>query len=1028
VPNLNSNNDIISAEDVDYDVSYYENYNGSAYGRTSEWLGFFDKISENIIETLGPKSVLDVGCAYGLLVETLRDRGIEAFGMDVSEYAISQARSDINDYLAVESILTPLKNQYDLIVSIEVIEHIEEKNCDRVVENMCLAANKVLLATTPDDFDDPTHFNVKPPIYWIEKFSQYGFQPDITYDAGFLTPYAILFRKNNEKLDTQIQKLFGEKKLQDLYFARLNHESNLQKIDIDKFERHIKESEIEIKSLTAVIKDSQTHIENLQASLTIETTARDYYQTKTNLIESSWYWKLLTPYRVLGRVARSCMPVLPRSVGISINGKTVECESSFFRGWGLVVVHLETEENTVLRLTANTSDKAERVVSLPLIQKGKKRVWVFRNKTEYKKYSADISYGELDNIQFMKISTLFAVLSLIWCRWEMGQGLKPGINLFFRCVKHLVNWAPRKIVDEIWPKIEDKDVTYEDWLNRFDQFAFSQEIGGWLAKLNYQPMISIILPTFNSDVHLLSMAIKSVEAQSYANWQLCIADDGSTSEKLKNYLKQLEINKKIIIEFRPKNGHIAAASNSAIGLATGEFLAFLDHDDELHPHALACIAGKLNKDRNLDLIYTDEDKIDRWGNRSEPNFKSDWNPDLLLSQNYICHLAVYRRELVRELGGIREGFEGAQDYDLLLRFTEKTQRISHVPLVLYHWRAVEGSTALSGKEKDYAHAKAKLALKESLERRSVDAQVMPSGLGVYHRIKYEIPPEQPLVSIIIPTRDYIELVKVCVDGIVNKTNYKNWEILIVDNGSEKKESHNYFENIESQQIRVLKFPGKFNYSAINNYGVTNANGSVVLLLNNDIEVIDPDWLTELVSHALRPDIGAVGARLYYSDDHVQHDGIIVGIGGVAGYANPRLRRIDAASFGGSRIIRNFSAVTAAALAIRKDVFNEVRGLDQTNLAVAFNDVDFCLRVAEAGYRNLYTPYCELYHHESLSRGLDTKGEKAERFKKEVHYMQRTWPKTIANDPYYNPNLSLRHGYSIDINRGLRWPWVENDQS
>jgi len=387
-------------------------------------------------------------------------------------------------------------------------------------------------------------------------------------------------------------------------------------------------------------------------------------------------------------------------------------------------------------------------------------------------------------------------------------------------------------------------------------------------------------------------------------------------------------------------------------------------------------------------------------------------------------LTVYRTEIVKELGGLREGFEGAQDYDLLLRFTERTQRISHVPLVLYHWRAIEGSTALSGSEKDYAYEKAELALKESIERRSIKAEVMPSGLGAYHRIKYEIPPEPPLVSIIIPTRDYVDLVKVCVDGIINKTSYENWEILIVDNGSEKKETHGYLNNIQCQEIKVLKFPGEFNYSAINNFAVSNAKGSIVVLLNNDIEVIESGWLTELVSHALRPEIGAVGGRLYYSDDHVQHDGIILGIGGVAGYANPRLKRRDVAPFGGSRIIRNFSAVTAAVLAIKKDLFNQVNGLNETNLAVAFNDVDFCLRVAEAGYRNLYTPYCELYHHESLSRGEDTSGQKAARFEREVHYMKRVWSRVIANDPYYNPNLSLSHGFRLDIQRGARWPWVE----
>ena len=448
----------------------------------------------------------------------------------------------------------------------------------------------------------------------------------------------------------------------------------------------------------------------------------------------------------------------------------------------------------------------------------------------------------------------------------------------------------------------------------------------------------------------------------------------------------------------------------------------MDHDDQLHRHALACVVGQLNKDRTLDLIYTDEDKLDAWGTRSDPNFKSDWNPDLLLSQNYICHMAVFRKTIVDEIGGIRQGYEGAQDYDLLLRFSEKTTRISHIPQILYHWRAIDGSTALSGEEKDYAHEKAELALQDTLKRRSIKAQVMPSGIGPYHRIRYATPASEPLVSIIMPTRDHIELVKVCLDGIINNTSYTNWEVIIINNDSQKKESLEYFNSIQSDQIRVLTFEGEFNYSAINNFGASKAKGEVLLLLNNDIEVIEPNWLSELVSHVVRPEIGAVGARLYYADDYVQHDGIIVGIGGVAGYAHPRLGRNDIAPFGGSRLIRNFSAVTAAVLAIRAHVFNEVNGLDERNLSVAFNDVDFCLRVVEAGYRNLFTPYSYLYHHESLSRGADIGSEKEARFQKEVLYMQQKWATVIANDPYYNPNLSLEHGFSLNLNRGQSWPW------
>ena len=334
----------------------------------------------------------------------------------------------------------------------------------------------------------------------------------------------------------------------------------------------------------------------------------------------------------------------------------------------------------------------------------------------------------------------------------------------------------------------------------------------------------------------------------------------------------------------------------------------------------------------------------------------------------------------------------------------------------------EGSTALDANQKGYAHGRAELVLGEALQRRNLSAEVLPSEIGPFHRIRYNIPPPQPLVSIIIPTRDHAELLENCVGGIINNTSYENWEILIIDNGSTSTATFEYFDKISGGNVNIHRFPGKFNYSAINNFGVKQARGDIILLLNNDVEVIDSSWLEELVSHTIRPEIGAVGCRLYYPDDYVQHDGIVVGIGGVAGYANPRLARSGIAEFGGSRIIRNFSAVTAAALAVRKAVFIEVGGLDEINLAVAFNDVDFCLRIQEAGYRNIYTPYAELYHYESISRGPDVGSEKAARFEKEALHMKDKWDKLIDNDPCYNPNLSLAHGFALDMDRGQAWPW------
>ena len=378
--------------------------------------------------------------------------------------------------------------------------------------------------------------------------------------------------------------------------------------------------------------------------------------------------------------------------------------------------------------------------------------------------------------------------------------------------------------------------------------------------------------------------------------------------------------------------------------------------------------------------------------------------------------------LIDALAGLRLGTEGAQDYDLILRASEKTKNIIHIPHVLYHWRAVSGSTALSSDQKKYAHQRSEDVVKDALVRRSLSATVLDTGFGAYHRVRYMLPDPSPLVSVIIPTRDRIDLLSKCMDGLLNQTEYPTLEIIIVDNNSKEPETHAYFETIGGDRVRVIPFNGDFNFSAINNFAVAKSKGEIIVLLNNDVEIIHSDWLVELVSQAVRPEIGAVGCRLYYADNYVQHDGIIIGIGGVAGYAHPRLEREAIGEFGRSKLIQNYSAVTAAALVVRKSIYMEVGGLDEKNLAVAFNDVDFCLRIQEAGYHNLYTPFAELYHHESVSRGPDTDPKKAARFEKEAMYMKNNWSEMISRDPCYSPNLSLNDGFKIDAGRGKAWPW------
>lgn len=573
------------------------------------------------------------------------------------------------------------------------------------------------------------------------------------------------------------------------------------------------------------------------------------------------------------------------------------------------------------------------------------------------------------------------------------------------------------------------NVTYERWIALHDTIhaADRQAIQSHIAQFRSCPLVSIIFPTYNTPEIWLRAAIDSVLSQFYPHWELCIADDASTDSHMQKILGEYaRLDQRIRIVFRDRNGHISAASNSALNIARGDFIALLDHDDELPKHALYMVAAALNEHPDLDLIYSDEDKIDESGRRFDPYFKPDWNPELFKAQNMISHLGIYRTGLVRSLGGFREGFEGSQDWDLALRCSESipSSRIHHIPFVLYHWRAVKGSTAASSKEKPYASTAAERALREHLQRTGLAGQVS-QAVGGYFRTMPVVPQPPPLVTIIIPTRNGLALLRRCIESLVEKTQYNSYEVLVVDNQSNDPEILRYFDQIATAgTARVIKYDKPFNYSALNNFAVKHARGSYLCLMNNDIQVISEDWLGEMVSHAARPEIGAVGSKLYYPNKTIQHAGVILGMGGVAGH-------LYSGEVSGSTgymtrlfLVQNMSAVTAACLVVRKALYESVGGLDEENLPIAFNDVDFCLRLLESGYRNLWTPYAELVHHESATRGPENTPEKKLRFQREVAYMQKRWGNLLAHDPAHNPNLTLENSwpYFAPFPR-VRKPWL-----
>ncbi len=553
---------------------------------------------------------------------------------------------------------------------------------------------------------------------------------------------------------------------------------------------------------------------------------------------------------------------------------------------------------------------------------------------------------------------------------------------------------------------------YSEWVATFDTLGDEARrmIRKRIAGLPRRPRISIVMPVYNTPEQWLRKAIDSVCGQLYPDWELCIADDASTTPHVAIVLDEYARKDwRIKVVRRATNGHISAASNSALELATGDFTGLLDHDDELAEHALFCVVEAMLANPEAGLIYSDEDKIDAHGVRSQPYFKPDWNYDLLLSHNLICHFACYRTELLRHVGGFREGFEGAQDYDLALRCIEQLQpaQIVHIPRVLYHWRMHSDSTAADIETKPYAVEAAKRAVAEHLARKHVDAEVTPAPEApAMLRVRYAIPVPHPRVTLIIPSRNRVELLRTCVETLFARTAYDAFDVIVVDNASDEPEALEYLAALAGRErVRVIRDAGNFNFSRLNNLAARHAGGEILGLLNNDLEFQDPAWLAEMVSHVVRPGVGAVGARLWYPNGRLQHGGVVLGLGGVAGHAHKMCRRGDTGHNRRAVLIQNFSAVTAACLLVRKAVFCEVAGLDE-QLAVAYNDVDFCLRVRERGYRNIWTPFAEVVHHESASRGIGLTPEAVARFAGEISFMKERWGEALLSDPAYNPNLTL----------------------
>lgn len=695
---------------------------------------------------------------------------------------------------------------------------------------------------------------------------------------------------------------------------------------------------------------------------------------------------------------------MKKGIAGSIDFSGVEKEKAILRGW---IASPEPAKLSVSTLVGNELEISLRQknrgdVQFEFPEISKENVLGFEIEIEEckeKKVRFIVSYGEK---KYKRV-----------CSLSYSKFGKVAVKAKEWTVKGLAYYRSRGLKDtfiRIYEKItKQSDIDYGHWKRMHDitEDELKEQKG---TCFEYSPKISIVVPLFKTPEKYLKELIDSVKNQTYENWELCFSDGTGENTNLRQVVENYQRNDsriKMVCSDVPLQ--ISENTNLALGIAEGEFLAFADHDDLLCPNALFENVSILNKNPEIDLIYSDEDKISMDGKQYfGPHFKPDFNIDLLRTVNYICHFVIVRKAILEKAGKFNPALDGAQDYDFILRCIEQTDKIYHIPMVLYHWRAHPDSTAENPESKMYAFEAGAKAIKAHYERTGIDANVLlqKSMLGIY-RSKYHIN-TKPLVSIIIPNKDHTEDLNKCISSIEEKSSYKNIEYIIIENNSILEKTFDYYEKLqrENKKVKVVKWEKEFNYSAINNFGVKFAKGQYFLFLNNDTEIINESCIEEMLGYCMRDDVGIVGSRLYYPDNTIQHAGVIIGIGGVAGHCFINLPKDQLGYFARAYCAQDYSAVTAACMMVKKSVFEDVNGFDE-KLKVAFNDIDFCLRVRETGKLVVYNPYAELYHYESKSRGLEDTEEKQRRFRREVEFMQRRWHEVLeAGDPYYNPNLTL----------------------
>ena len=986
-----------------YNAEYYKEYDvgcGKVDYSDSEYTkGFLTQIAQKIADDLHPRTVLDAGCAMGHLVAALRDLGVEAYGVDISKYAISKVREDIRPFCKVGSLTEPLPaglpDRYDLVVTVEVLEHLYEDEGRQAIRNICKLTDEVLFTSTPDDFTEPTHVNVQQREYWCRVFFENGFVDDLNYRPRYLTSHALLFRRS----------------------ANMGRQ-------IEDYERNIRISECVHQQETAhwskAVEDKERHIQNITAQHAAENAAWAGRQNEWAEKENEWRQEK----QRLEASAASEMERLQQA----LRSKETECETQAKEADGLrteltcckeqyrAAAHqCETLETELAQYKDQYHTSADRCGTLEA------------ELAHYKEhYHAAIGQREALKIQLAEVQNAYSAISNAFF-WKITKPFRVCLDAlkrifgkvaFFRLMGKGIRCLHENGWSYTWHKVKNKLKHRQEYTALTNTPLFTEEeLEAQRTEVFPRSIkFSVVVPLYNTPEKFLHEMIRSVIDQTYADWELCMADGSDEAHGNVERICRQYMRKDLRIKYQrlEENLGISGNTNACLEMATGDYIGLFDHDDLLHPAALHEVMRAICE-QDADFIYTDENTFhEKPEDAFCPHFKPDYAPDTLRSYNYICHFTVFSRELLDEVGNFRREFDGSQDYDMVLRLTEKASKIVHIPEILYFWRAHSGSTAGDISAKPYTMDAARRALGEHLDRVGLVGEVEDSSIPSTYRIKYTIS-GCPKVSIVIPNMDHADTLRTCISSILEKTTYENFEIVIIENNSRKEETFAYYDELKTDpRIQIVTWEGKFNYSAINNFGVREAaTGEYILLLNNDIEVITPDWLQEMLMFAQRPDVGAVGAMLYYPDDTIQHAGVVLGIGGVAGHAHKYFPRGDFGYMSRATIAQDLSVVTAACVMLPRTVWDEVGGLDET-FEVAFNDVDLCMRIRKAGYLIVWTPYAELYHYESKSRGAEDTPEKKKRFEGEVRRFQARWKSELAaGDPYYNPNLTLvREDFSV----------------